>query len=237
MAAGKTFVLVHGSWCGGWIWRDVRTALERAGHRVYAPSLTGLADRSHLLSAAINLTTHIDDIANLIRWEQLHDIVLVGHSYAGLVISGVAERVPAGTIASIIYLDAFYLGDGERTVAATDEVHRPHLIEIDGVRCLAPPDSANAFALDPASAAWVNAQVTPMPAAPFAERPVITGARDAVGCKTFIEARRSTMPFFHPIARTLEQRDDWQVRTIDCDHLMMVSHPEETARLLQAAAC
>src|SRR5271163_1011556 len=107
--APKTFVLVHGTWHGGWCWRRVADALERKGHKVYAPSLTGVADRSHLLTKDVNLTTHANDIANLIKWEDLKDVVLVGHSSAGFVITQAAEQFGpsvASQIASIVYLDA-----------------------------------------------------------------------------------------------------------------------------------
>ena len=231
-----TFVLVHGSWCGGWVWQDVRALLEAEGHRVYAPTLSGLADRSHLLGGGINLTTHIDDIANLVRWEGLEDIVLVGHSYAGLVISGVADRIGAERIRSIVYLDAFYLPDGVRAAGAEVEIHRPRLIEVDGVRCLQPADTALAFGLDPALAEKVNALLTPMPAAAFAEKPVVLGERDRVTRKTFIIAERCTMPFFHPIGEAMASRADWIVERMDCDHLMMLEHPRATADLLLRAA-
>jgi pimeloyl-ACP methyl ester carboxylesterase len=88
--APKTFVLVHGAWHGGWCWRRVADQLESQGHKVYAPTLTGLGERSHLMSASIRLDTHITDVVNLVKWEGLDNIVLVGHSYAGVVISGVA---------------------------------------------------------------------------------------------------------------------------------------------------
>src|SRR5512145_150195 len=91
--AQRSFVLVHGAWHGGWCWRRVADRLERKGHKVYAPSLTGLGDRSHLIGTRPTVTTHIDDIANIIRFEDLQRVVLVGHSYGGLVISGVAEKV------------------------------------------------------------------------------------------------------------------------------------------------
>ena len=84
----KTFVLVHGAWHGGWCWRRVADRLEQRGHRVFTPTLTGLGERSHLLSPAIDLDTHITDVVNLVRFEDLRDIVLVGHSYAGFVVSG-----------------------------------------------------------------------------------------------------------------------------------------------------
>lgn len=232
----QTFVLVHGSWCGGWVWRDVRDRLEAQGHKVFAPTLSGLADRSHLLGPGINLTTHILDVANLIQWEGLRNVVLVGHSYGGMVISGVADRVAPGAIRSIVYLDAFYLADGERAAAASEDPHRPVLIDVDGVRCLAPADTAVAFGLDAAQASGVNALLTPMPTAAFGERPVIAGARDAIAARTFVLAQRCTMPFFHPIAEMLAARPDWTVERMDTDHLMMIDHPAETAEVLLRAA-
>lgn len=92
MANTKTFVLVHGAWHGGWCWRRVADLLGAKGHKVYTPTLTGLGERFHLLSGMITLDTHITDIANAFEWESLQDVVLVGHSYGGFVISGVAER-------------------------------------------------------------------------------------------------------------------------------------------------
>ena len=108
-----TFVLVHGAWHGSWCWKRVRKALHaQQGHDVFTPSLTGVGERSHLISPQVNLDTHIDDIVNLIRWEELSDVVLCGHSYGGAVISGVADRVP-DRVGAMVYLDAFVLEDGQ----------------------------------------------------------------------------------------------------------------------------
>src|SRR5260221_7032991 len=107
-----TFVLVHGAWHGSWGWKRVRKALQARGHEVFTPTLTGVGERSHLLSRHVNLDTHIDDVVNLIRWEELSDVVLCGHSYGGCVISGVADRVP-DRIGALVYLDAFVLEDGQ----------------------------------------------------------------------------------------------------------------------------
>ena len=107
----STYVLVHGAWHGSWCWKRVRKALQANGHDVFTPTLTGLGERSHLLSREVNLETHIDDVVNLIRWEELSNIVLCGHSYGGVVVSGVADRVP-DRIGALIYLDAFVLEDG-----------------------------------------------------------------------------------------------------------------------------
>src|ERR1700730_8635095 len=87
------FVLVHGAWHGAWCWRRVARLLTRAGHEVFTPTLTGLAERSHLLTPAIDLDTHIFDVVNEMTWQNLSNVVLVGHSYGGMVISGVAEKM------------------------------------------------------------------------------------------------------------------------------------------------
>src|SRR5262245_35158330 len=110
--AVKTFVLVHGAWHGGWCWRRVTDLLEKKGHKVFTPTMTGLGERSHLIDPKINLATHITDIVNVIKWEGLKDIVLVGHSYGGSVVSGVAEQA-GDAIGSIVFLDAFLPENGD----------------------------------------------------------------------------------------------------------------------------
>ncbi|WNV85564.1 alpha/beta fold hydrolase [Umezawaea sp. Da 62-37] len=101
-----TFVLVHGSWAGGWNWARLRPLLEEHGHRVLSPTLTGLGDRGHLGGPGIGLSTHIEDITRLLVWEDLDDVVLVGHSYGGMVVTGVSGRVPE-RLAHLVYIDAF----------------------------------------------------------------------------------------------------------------------------------
>ena len=114
----KTFVLVHGAWHGGWCWRRVADLLEAKGHKVFAPTLTGLGERSHLMRAGINVSTHVTDIVNVLKWERLTDVVLCGHSYGGFVISGVAEQA-ADRIGSIVFLDAFVPLNGESMASIT----------------------------------------------------------------------------------------------------------------------
>jgi pimeloyl-ACP methyl ester carboxylesterase len=108
----RTFILVHGARHGAWCWRRVADLLESQGHKVFAPTLTGLGDRSHLLSEYVDLTTHIMDAVNLFKWEDLQNVVLCGHSYAGYVISGAVEHV-GSRVSSIVYLDAFYPANGD----------------------------------------------------------------------------------------------------------------------------
>jgi pimeloyl-ACP methyl ester carboxylesterase len=126
MPTPRTFVLVHGAWHGGWCWRRVADRLAADGHRVFTPTLTGLADRSHLIDVKINIDSHVADVANLIKWEGLTDIILCGHSYAGFVVSGVAEKaLPA--IASIVFLDAFVPATGDAMSAVTSQAVRDNI--------------------------------------------------------------------------------------------------------------
>jgi pimeloyl-ACP methyl ester carboxylesterase len=106
------FVLVPGAWRGSWLWQRVRRALQADGHEVFTPTLTGVADRLHLATPAVDLETHIADVLNLVRFENLDDFVLCGHSYAGCVVTGVADRIPE-KLRALFYLDAFVLEDGQ----------------------------------------------------------------------------------------------------------------------------
>jgi pimeloyl-ACP methyl ester carboxylesterase len=122
------FVLVHGAWHGGWCWRRVSDMLQEKGHKVLAPTLTGLGERSHLMSKDIVLDTHIADIVNVIQWEDLADICLVAHSYGGWPVSGAIEQV-LDRISSVIYLDAFVPEDGQRGFDFASEFSRKAMME------------------------------------------------------------------------------------------------------------
>jgi len=114
-----TYVLVHGAWGGGWDWRAVDSMLTARGHRVERVTLTGQGERVHLASPDIGLSTHVTDVVNTIFWENLHDVVLVGHSYGGMVVTGVVDRIPE-RIRRVVYLDAFLPDSGETTLGLAD---------------------------------------------------------------------------------------------------------------------
>ena len=117
--SSKTFVLVHGAWGGGWDWKGVADRLEAKGHTAYRPTLTGLGERSHLVDRDVTLSTHIQDIENVIKFEQLNRVVLVGHSYGGMVITGVAHKIPV-KVEQLIYIDAILPEDGESLLSLGD---------------------------------------------------------------------------------------------------------------------
>ena len=175
-----TFVLVHGAWHGGWCWQRVIDRLTAQGHRVFAPTLTGVCERSHLDSPSVNLSTQISDVVNEIRWKDLENVVLVGHSYGGMVITGVAEQV-ASKIASIVYLDAFIPADGQSLGDLGGKV--------DAGPFTAPIPAAR-FAVNEADRAWVDSKMTPQSTACFTEKIKVTGAYQKIARKAYILAKK-----------------------------------------------
>ena len=181
------FVLVHGAWHGAWCWRRVTPALWAARHRAFAVTLTGVGERAHLISAAITLETHIADVVNMIEAEELDRVVLVGHSYGGIVITGVADRVP-DRLAQLVYIDAVVPRSGECWSSGHDAQTRSarrKMIAAHGR--LAPPDPG-IFGLKGADHAWVSRRQTAQPGgvydAPlhFDERRVASIARTFIDC-------------------------------------------------------
>ena len=173
----SAFVIVHGAWGGGWEWTPVARLLRTSGHDVVTPTLTGLGERAHLMSKDIRLATHVTDVVNHMKWEGLDGVVLCGHSYGGMVVSGVAEQM-AGKIASIVFLDAFVPDNGEAlsdlTGAATLDLLRAAQAKGDiGI----PARTAASFNVNEKDRAWVDAMCVPQPIATFLDKMTLTGAR------------------------------------------------------------
>ena len=230
-----TFVLVHGAWGGGLIWRRVARSLRVAGHEVYTPTLTGLGERRHLLSRDVNLATHIRDVASLVEYEDLTGIVLVGHSYGGMVVTGVADAM-AGTIASLVYLDAFVPQDGQ---ALFDLIPAgvPRPAAVPGSDWLTAPLPPEVFG--PPSAATLDfdkRKSFPQPTACFSEPLKLTGAVDRIRPRTYIYCNEPHPTTFTPFYDRLRGRPDWIVHTLPCGHIAQFDRPAElTALLLKAA--
>ncbi len=228
-----TFVLVHGAWHGSWCWKRVRKALQAEGQEVFTPTLTGVGERSHLLAPQVNLNTHIDDVVNLLHWEDLSDVVLCGHSYGGCVISGVADRVP-DRIGELVYLDAFVLDDGESlhdTLPPAQRNLQHELTRQHGKGWKVPPIPAEVFGVNAADIEWVNRQCTVQSLATFQQAIKLGGAADASISATFILANGwndSPFPSFYERAKAR----GWKTLTMPCGHDVMVDRPEELTRVL-----
>ncbi len=231
-----TFVLVHGAWHGGWCYKRVAAPLRARGHEVYTPTLTGLADRSHLLSGAVNLSTHIADIVNLLRWEELTDVVLCGHSYSGMVITGVAGIVPE-RIRSVVYVDGYVPEEGQSGLDMMPEYyHKLFLASASKSGGLyLPPISPEVIAVNPRDQAWVAAQCTAHPYASFVEAGTGRAAIDRLEKRMYIYASGWGTTPFTPIYERLKADPAWIVRTAPCGHDVMVDMPDLLVDLLLEA--
>lgn len=232
-----TFVLVHGAWHRSWCWARVRRSLLEHGHQVFTPTLTGVAERSHALSADIDLERHVDDVVNFIRWEELDSVILCGHSYGGCVISGVADALP-DLIAALVYLDAFLLADGECLHDLLPAEHRELQLSLasefgDGWRV--PPIPAEVFNVNAGDREWVDRQCTPQPLATFQQRIRLQGRPHPRSRSHFIYASGwEGTPFAvsYDRARAL----GWKTSEIACGHDVMLDCPEAlTSELLMVA--
>ncbi|MGA8749559.1 MAG: alpha/beta fold hydrolase [Pseudolabrys sp.] len=195
----KTFVLVHGAWHGGWCWRRVADRLGARGHRVFTPTLTGLGERAHLLHPKVDLSLHVADVLGVIKYEQLKDVVLVGHSYGGCVISGVAEAMP-DKIGSIVFLDAFIPDNGDATLdlvqPAVQEIIRAALERGDTT---VPVRDAAAFRVNEKDRDWVDSLAGPQPIRTMTETIRLTARaneyrRRPTSARQAIPMCRSTRP-------------------------------------------
>ena len=233
----STYVLVHGAWHGSWCWKRVRRILRERGHDVFTPTLTGVGERSHLLSPQVTLDTHIADVFNLIHWEELEDVVLCGHSYGGCVISGAADRI-SERIGALVYIDAFVLENGQCLHdTLTPEMRNEQL---EGARRTGdgwkvPPIPAEVFNVNPKDRDWVQRQCTRQPLATFQQPITLTGPIRQIENVSFILANgwsASPFPQFYEMAKA----HGWKTSTIACGHDVMLDRPEELAEMLLAVS-
>ncbi len=221
-----TYVLVHGAWHGGWCWRQVSARLREAGHEVHAPTLTGLGERAHLAGPGVCLRTHVDDVLGLLGDEDLHDVVLVGHSYAGLVVREAADRMP-GRVSRIVLVDAWAGRDGESLDDLAPESFRRWVASATADGLVATPPPAMVGVTDPDQVAWLTANMTPQPRLTFSGPTRLTGAVDAIACRAVLCTPGGPMPF----AR-LAGEHGWPATVLDVGHDAMVTAPRELADIL-----
>lgn len=233
----SALVLIHGAWHGAWCWRRVLPGLRAAGHGAHAVTLTGVGERAHLLRPDLRLRDHIADVLGLIDAEELgDDLVLVGHSYGGLVMTGVADALLARGLKPrhLVYVDAVTPHPGEswssqhapETVRARLEAaaHRP-----DGA--MPPPDAA-VFGLDGADRDWVNRRQTPQPAGVYQDRLDFDAARIATLPRTFIDCTAPALPTIAVMRERVRREPGWQVLELATGHDPMISAPEALVALL-----
>ena len=233
-----TFVLVHGAWHGGWCWQKVIPFLEAAGHEVYAPTLTGLAERASELSPDVGLDTHIQDVVGLLEEKNLHGVILVGHSYGAMVITGVVDQAPE-RIAHLVYLDTFVPRDGESMADISSIViwalRKQAQAHGDGWR-VNPPGTLDVTKEPDRS--WVRSKVTPHPLKTF-EQPLHLKNPAIVSAKPRTHINCTGGGFFRSLVRRLLVRRalpptevGWRLRQLPCAHCAMIHMPRELADLL-----
>jgi pimeloyl-ACP methyl ester carboxylesterase len=232
-AASKTatFVIVHGAWGGSYGWTPFVERFRARGHRVFYPSLTGLGERSHLSNGTVNLSTHIEDVCNAIRCEQLERFVLVGHSYGGMVITGVAER-EAPRISALVYLDAFLPENGKSLIDyEPPEVTKARLAAAgarDGIGV--PSPEANMQGLSEAE----RALRAPMPIGTLAEKVKRGGAGDRIATRLYVWAANNPSGPFRQFYDRVRSEKGWKTAEMPCGHGIHREKPDELAALLES---
>ena len=236
----STFVLVHGAWGGAWIWRRLLGPLRDSGHEVHAVTLTGDGERAHLRRADISLQDHIDDVLGLIDAEELRDIVLVGHSYAGMVITGAADALLArgpGQIKQLVYVDAMVPLPGEGWGAG----HPPEIVQSRLALAQAngnalPPPDPGAFGLADDDRAWLQRRHVPHPFGMYRVPLHFDGARWAALPRCFVDCTQPAYPTIDAMRARVRTQAGWQIETIATGHFPMVSAPQALLRVLQGLA-
>lgn len=234
-APAKTFVLVHGAWQGGWCWDKVAPLLRAQGHAVSTPTCPGVGEQAHLLSKEITLSTYITSICNHLIYEDLREVILVGSGFAGVVISGVADRLPH-LLRSLVYVDAMVITDGlsvfeEQPAAVTRKRLEQVLSQGKGIAIPAPPLSSYGIE-DGATLAWVGARLTPQPVGTYQERLVLRHALGN-GCpRTYVDCVASPFEPLVEVKRTLRRQGDWRWIELAAHHDPMITEPRKLADVL-----
>jgi pimeloyl-ACP methyl ester carboxylesterase len=232
-----TFVLIHGGGHGGWCYNKLSPLLREAGHLVYSPSLTGCGDRKHLVGADVGLATHATDVANLIEYDDLSDVILLGHSYGGMVITGAADRVPA-RIGKLVYLDAAHPKNGESLADVAKPMMQmaQSMMRVEGgVELVLWPDALGPVGYfgvtDEADVAWMKTKLTPHPWKCFSEKLAMKDEAAVRRIRRFNINCTQALAHSEPEARA-RQLDGERNFEIDTGHDLMITEPRAVADML-----
>ncbi|MGB8399820.1 alpha/beta fold hydrolase [Bradyrhizobium sp.] len=228
----KTFLVCHGAWSAGWAWKKMHPLMQAAGHRLVTPTYTGLGERAHLANPSIDLETHIADVLNVITYEDLRDIVLLGHSYGGMVATGVADRA-RDRVTQLIYLDAFVPNNGQ-SLLDLNEVARTRMQELaasgDGWRVPPNPTPPDTSAAD---LEWLTARRVDMPIKCFEMKLKLQGGALTLP-RSYIYATRITpADTFGQFATRTKSEAGWRYFEIDASHSPNVTAPQALMALLE----
>lgn len=221
-------VLVHGAWHGGWCWSRVKPRLAAAGHPVSSPTLTGLGERRHLISRSVVLDTHIQDVVQHIENEELNDVVLVGHSYGGFVVTGAVELLGA-RVSHLILLDAFFPLDGEtvNTYAGEQATIERNAKAVLDPNWNIPPLGAAAFGVtDKADAAWVDGRTSAQPFGTYAQPIRLPKGVGHLARRSYISCDDPGVAFFEATRNRIKADPSWHFAGLKAPHDAMVTHPQ-----------
>ena len=229
-----TFVLVHGSWLGGWSWRRVCDRLTDAGHRVFAPTMTGVGDRAHLISHLVTLDTWVRDVLMLLETEELNDVVLVGHSFGGRVVIGAADRMKE-RIRQVIFLDSALALSGQSLLDQLPPAARAARIASASPsrgESIPPPSALSLGVVDTADQAWVDRRMTPQPFGTNAQGITYAGPIGNGLPVTFVEFTEPVYPASERASAFARSQSGWRMESLPTGHMAMVSAPEQLSALL-----
>lgn len=242
-SAPRNYVLVHGAGHGAWCWRRVVERLRAAGHYVFTPVLTGLGERKHLLTNGVNLDTHCQDVMEVIQAEEIDNIILVAHSYSGIIVTLVADRMPK-PLSQLIYLDSTVPLDGESWGGQQPGVEASRVtmalvytatrnLPVPVMQFTLPFDTAKYLGVTkPEDAAWVNRRTTDQPLSTFVQparlkNPVGNGIK-----KAYVACTGQTLNTFDQTKARIRQDPDWDYQTLATGHDLMITAPDEVSQIL-----